>query len=319
MPRPALAFLLAAIVIALTGCISRPVRNHSPAYRRVDSTAPEYRAAVDREFEAEKAKGKTDSAADLIAEMRVYEQFTSSEKKRRTSGVAPLVAALEAFDRPRGCWAYTVTTTTSTNGKVVEEVERYDPFQPEARLWTLVSRNGRAPDEDDQRSYRREKLREWNQSQARLTEATRKRASVAAKEALNNDFKIVDTEDATRTTFQFADEKSADPKDKEPGFRRTYVVDNASGAILRHTYTVIPGSIGELATVYYDDRTTDYVILDPALPPFPSKVWRRFHRRILLSDSGEIEFTKVFSDYRRVKCYDDRFEVRVGIPSPTDR
>ena len=156
-------FFSRAVVVGLgsllfAGCISRPP---PPTYRNVDREAPAFKAAVARETERQREQGKSPAKAEEIATTKVTRQIIKTEKDRRIEQVAPLVAALTAFDHPRGCWAYTTTTTTRKADKITVRVERYDAFQPEERLWTLVSHDGQTPDEKAQADYRRAKLRTW--------------------------------------------------------------------------------------------------------------------------------------------------------------
>lgn len=55
-------------------------------------------------------------------------------------------------DAPHG-WAYTVATTRDDE----HSVERYDPSRPKGGEWTLIARNGRAPDADEIQRYLRYK------------------------------------------------------------------------------------------------------------------------------------------------------------------
>lgn len=55
-------------------------------------------------------------------------------------------------DAPHG-WAYTVATTRDDE----HSVERYDPSRPKGGEWTLIERNGRAPDADEIQRYLRYK------------------------------------------------------------------------------------------------------------------------------------------------------------------
>lgn len=64
-------------------------------------------------------------------------------------------AALARFssDAPGG-WAYTLTTTQGEN----VSVERFDPSRPKGGEWSLLARNGRAPNADEIQRYNRYKV-----------------------------------------------------------------------------------------------------------------------------------------------------------------
>ncbi|MEO5961789.1 MAG: hypothetical protein ABIZ49_00990, partial [Opitutaceae bacterium] len=105
-----------------------------------------------------------------------------------------------------------------------------------------------------------------------------------------------------------------------PRERETYVIDRANNTVLRHTRTQLePAELmgGSIKMITWD-TSTDFIVIDPTLPPFIAKT--KSHSRIesFGKDTGDVESESLFTDYQRVKCYDDRFEVKVGEPSMTD-
>jgi hypothetical protein len=55
-------------------------------------------------------------------------------------------------------------------------------------------------------------------------------------------------------------------------------------------------------------------VIDPAVAPFVVKRVTHLRLRFFGKDSGAIERTEVYTDYRHVKCYEDRFETSIGTP-----
>lgn len=164
-------------------------------YRNVDQTTPAFRQAVALETEKLQARGQSASDAEKAATKVVTKRAIQEEKTKRTVQVTPLVEVMSALEKPRGCWAYTATTTTRKDGKETVKVERYDPFQPEERLWTLLTLNGKTPDETEQASYRERRLRSWKKARAQGggSEAHEKRAAQATRplcEPRSHDFVI---------------------------------------------------------------------------------------------------------------------------------
>ena len=124
--RPVFLFGLTGM---LAGC-SMP----KAAYRQVDHETPAFKAAVAQETEHQQAAGKSKAAAEKIATNKTDARFAQNEKDRRLALIAPLIQAMEALEKPRGCWAYTVTTTVRQDGQLtLTDVVRYDPFQPEEK------------------------------------------------------------------------------------------------------------------------------------------------------------------------------------------
>lgn len=310
---PVLAAACALFLCA--GCLSRT----TPPYRRIDTETPEFKAAIARETAVETAKGTSSKKAAEIALRRVTNQAIEAEKERRTDMVAPLTTALAALDQPRGCWAHTVATTITKDGKTTLDVERFDPSQPDARLWTLVSRNGLGPTESEQADYRKDRLKKWKKQQSRAANHKPDPERVN-RQALYANLKIERPTDNGPVSFSFDREGRSGLGIKIPPLHETYLIDEAASRVV-HTDKAFQGTssaLGGTAKILAFDASTDYVVVDPAVAPFPSK--NKVHYRIVFfgSDTGDVTIESAYSDYRRVKCYEDRFEVQIGAPTLQD-
>lgn len=317
--RPS-GFLLAALSLLSAGCFSMPER----VYENVDRESPAFQEAVARETERQQMAGKSRSVAEKKAVRKVTQQTIQEEKQRlfneRAPQIAPLIQALEAFDRPCGCWAYTVATVVNKSQEITADVERFDPFQTEARLWTLVSRNGVTPDEEAQADYRRARLRAWKKE---LAQTAKRNASNNSRTAqvwgkLLDDL-VIEAPDATgRGTFTFTSGNiKVTGMADVPLMRESYATDSATNTVLRHTETFLGtfALLGGSMKIDTWDSATDYVLIAPEMPPFLSKINLHYRTHLFGIDSGDIKLEAVYSDYRSVKCYDERFGVRIGEPS----
>lgn len=310
----------AAVLLFAAGCVSRPT---PPPYRRVDTASPAFQSAVTRETAAEQAKGKSATEAAKVATQRVSRQTIAAEKQRRVDQVAPLTAALDALQRPRGCWAYTSTTTTTKAGQATVVVERFNPFEPDERLWTLVSVNGHSPTEEGQADYRRQRLKKWRQEQAQAEKRQKKHpvAERSRRDALYAEFTTEQPDLAGPITYRFERPHLHIALIGDiPPTRESYVIDPVTGSVSRHTRTQLePAAVlGGSIKITTDHRVTDYALIDPALPPFPVKISAHFRYSAFGKDSGEVHVERSYADYRKVKCYDDRFEVHLGELTPVE-
>lgn len=307
----AIFFLLAWL--GLAGC-SVP----TPGYRKVDQTAPAFREATARLSELLQAKGLAPGEADRRALDEITRQTIAFQKEGRGRQVRPLARALEAFEEERGCWAYTVTTRVSTEGKRATWVETFDASKPENELWTLVSRDGKAPDERGQTEYREKKLRRWKKSLERA-KPRHMDPERLEHEAIFADFKRTSENAGQATRYSFSRGKMSIPVlGTINGSRTTYLLDNANGELLNVTTMTGPDSMFFGIKAVHYDTSVDYVLVDPELPPFIAKTSARYHFIAFGKDHGEEERESVYSDYRRVKCYEQRFNVRVGTPEVQD-
>lgn len=315
LPRLGRARLAAGVVSLLFAGCTMP----KASYRQVDEASPAYRAALTDEAARLRAEGKSAEDAAKLAPKQAKEAVVDAERTRRTEAVAPLAKVMAAFDRPRGCWAYTVTKTRTVDGVATVTVERFDPFEPEARIWTLLSRNGQAPDEKAQADYREERIQKWKKSLERKSRGTN--AEHMARLALLAEFAVSTPDGGKVTEYRFGRGNLGIALVGNTGeYRHTYVVDRAHTTLLQRSMELLtPADMLANATkIERLHTTTEYTVIDPALPPFVAKVMAQFRGRILTKDTGDVTEESVYSDYRRVKCYDDRFEVKIGPPSASD-
>jgi hypothetical protein len=309
-------FLASLGMLFLAGCFSV----ETPAYRKVDRDTPAFKEAVTSETAHQQEQGKSPAKAEEIATGKVTRQFVKAEEARRIEQVAPLMQALAAFDRPRGCWAYTATTTTRQPDKTTVNVVRFDPFQPEERLWTLVIHNGQAPDEKTQANYRHAQLRAWKK-QLQKRPPKYSETERLKLQAVWHDMEVVPSDATSQTTFTFIRGHIHFAMIVDVARQReTYAIENATNTILSHTKTQLEPEVmlGGSIKMEAFDSSTDYILIEPGLPPFVSKTKSHYRGQFFGKDTGDVEIETVYSDYRRVKCYDDRFEVKIGEPSVMD-
>jgi hypothetical protein len=305
-----LGFLfITSVALSSTGCISRP----PPAYRQIDKNSTAYQEAHRLEAEKLLAQGKTSREAGKIADRRTTRQFTEAEKARRLELAKPLIDAWRAFEQPRGCWAYTATTTKREDGVTSVTVERFNPFEPEERIWTLLSRDGATPDEKTQLSYRREKLKAWRkqlkESASRPSKLKRIELDVLSEEFSSTSSEVTGDVTFVITTRPMKVHGLIDCPSSLESYTLTaaQLARTTSKQLGTLTVTLFP----LIAHIDEGEQFSEYGLIDPALPPFILRTTVFFKARIYgKTMTTDVQVT--YSDYQRVKCYDDRFEVNVG-------
>ena len=60
------------------------------------------------------------------------------------------------------------------------------------------------------------------------------------------------------------------------------------------------------------NETKEFAVVDKDYPPFLVRRTNRYHTKVPGRDSGLVEEEILYTDYRKVKCYDERFEVKAG-------
>ncbi len=130
-----------------------------------------------------------------------------------------LTAALAAYRAggPKG-WAFTQTTS----GPKKNLVERFDPRMRGPERWTLLSKDGATPSEDDYRSYRQ-------------TSAAKADADTASsvRDQLNLATCTLFASDERTSTYHFALNPASKEDTAAPHMRAAFTLDRPTGAIVR--------------------------------------------------------------------------------------
>ncbi len=230
-------------------------------------------------------------------------QAVTTSELRSAQAADDLKAALTALDKPRGCWACTLTLSIKRTGKPdVCYVARYDPGKSEKELWTLLSFNDRVPSDEEIARFKRSTSRRkraanlWTRARDQL-ERSKERSQIEVK--------LTDT-----SAFY-----ELDPSSKSKSGQTSCHVDRASGNVVS-VRRVSSQAISHWSTMgrihlNYSDEKIDFAIQDPTLPPFLSRRAKRFRMNFNGHDSGDVAIDESYTDYKKVTCYDDRFQVIV--------
>ncbi len=130
-----------------------------------------------------------------------------------------LTAALAVYRAggPKG-WAFTQTTS----GPKMNLVERFDPRVRGADRWTLLSKDGATPSEDDYRSYR--------ETSAAKTDSD---TASSVRDQLNLATCTLAASDEGTSTFHFALNPSSKKDTAAEHMRAAFTLDRPTGVIVR--------------------------------------------------------------------------------------
>ncbi len=188
-------------------------------------------------------------------------------------------------DAPRG-WAYTLRTTR--DGAV--SVERYDPSRPKGGEWTLLERDGRAPDAAELERYLRYKAANTPQTRATYEKGDIDLASV-----------VLAREDAERAEFQalFRADVSAPLL---AHLALVFVVHKASAAVERTDLRLrAPFSSGLGMRMQELVVTTHFHPPEGEQPALPRETVSRFRGRMFFLVPVAEDLRVEFSDFARVR------------------
>lgn len=201
-------------------------------------------------------------------------------------------------------WAYTQRLRVQDRNKPVEErVERYDPSKPDDQQWQLLEIGGRAPTPDDLKSWQRRKQREL-----------KRRSERPLAEYFDFDHATVAEETADLIRYEVPLRKEANrrvPLDKI----LVMVTVNKS----RHELATLTAGLKEtfrmaLGTAKVTNFGLDirFQSVEAKYASQPATIHASGTARVVLFFKVGAEADVSWSDFKRVKPYKERFDVKIG-------
>ena len=215
-----------------------------------------------------------------------------------------LEAALQKLQADENHWAYTQTTQVFDRQGEPEDgvtVERFDPSLPYDQQWTLLQQDGRAPTAREERAWRKRKDREM-----------KRREEKSLGEIMDLERAREVERYAGQVVFEVPLQPGASRRLPAEKFAVLMAVDESS-ATLSEFMLKTTDSFRALGGEKVDriEIKADFAMVDPQYVPQP--------RRIVASGAGRLLFFRVggsaeitWSEFKRVKPYEDRFDVQIG-------
>ena len=215
-----------------------------------------------------------------------------------------LEAALQKLQADENHWAYTQTTQVFDRQGEPEDgvtVERFDPSLPYDQQWTLLQQDGRAPTAREERAWRKRKDREM-----------KRREEKSLGEIMDLERAREVERYAGQVVFEVPLQPGASRRLPAEKFAVLMAVDESS-ATLSEFMLKTTDSFRALGVAKVDriEIKADFAMVDPQYVPQP--------RRIVASGAGRLLFFRVggsaeitWSEFKRVKPYEDRFDVQIG-------
>jgi len=258
-----------------------------------------------------KGKVRTDispapPAGDAVTVIKGDEKYDANIVT--ADSLKPLFEAVANYERPRGCWAYTVEETIDWKGKVNRTiVYRINPGKPPDKIAEVISIDGKAPAD-------KEKTREEKELRRRYEEAVKrgggrnllKLGSVKWSVEHGTCHMEVDGNILKYTIIVRADGKF--------GYRRICEVDISTGALVSDSTVNLSGfrMVGLISmNMEVQENFRTYALVPGHPDPFPRSVKRVLKGEFTLMNVDAISIC-TYSDYKKVTCYDDRFSVILG-------
>jgi hypothetical protein len=219
--------------------------------------------------------------------------------------VPPLLnSALRKLQADENRWAFTQTTQEFDRKGEPEgglTVERFDPSQHYDQQWTLVSYQGREPTPREERAWRKRKAKE-----------TKRREEKSLGEVMDlENARAVETSDAK---VAFAVPLLAGASKRLPAEKFVVRMDvDPANETLQAFRLETTGDFRVLGVAKIDriEVAAEFATVDPQFAPQPARITASGAGRVLFFRVGGA-VNIVWSEFRRVTPYDDRFKVEIG-------
>lgn len=201
-------------------------------------------------------------------------------------------------------WAYTQRERLHDRSKPVEErVERYDPSQPGDRQWQLLEVGGRVPTTDEIKAWRRRKEKE-----------VRRRSERPLADYFDFDDATVAAETADAVRYEVPLRKEAYRRVPLDKIQVSVTVNKSRRELegltagLKETFRMAMG----MAKVTDFGLDIHFRTIDGKYAPQPDLIKASGAARVVLffRIGGDAEIS--WSDFKRVKPYQERFDVKIG-------
>ena len=217
-------------------------------------------------------------------------------------------------------WAYTETTTVRTNQEKddprEETVVRFDPSKPYAEQFTPLKIGGKPPSERELKKYRKkgEERGKKLMRRAEKGDAEKREPRLTinnSKARLDLEHPQVAAETADRITFEvpLISEKGDIPVEK---FQIRAEVDRSARQIRRAHFLIREAFRMKLvAKIKSGEATLDFAVMDPEFGPVITTMVGNFGASFLFIPVKGT-FTNNRTEWKRVKAFDEGFNVKLG-------
>lgn len=220
-------------------------------------------------------------------------------------------------------WAYTETTAVKVNKgrERGETIVQFDPSKPYAEQFTPIKVKGKEPSKKNIKQYR-ERGEKRGVKVARAAETARGNPQVEStgptlrvgknRVKLDREHPLVVEDDAESITYQLlmsSEEQLEIPIDKFElrirVLKQRQFVENVRLRLLESFRVKL------IAKLKAGEASVEFGVVDPQHGPVVTRMTGNFDFSVLFM-SGNGVFTNTRTEYRRVKPYDERFEVKLG-------
>jgi len=218
-------------------------------------------------------------------------------------------------------WAYTETNTQhlSKGNPRGETIVRFDPSKPYAEQFAPVLVDGKPPTERNLREYRKRGERR-GEKVSRAAEAARNPAYVAPPAQVriggtpmtpDLEHPLVAREEADRIVFEVpvTSTRQDIPVDK---FQVLVTANRATRQPENVLFRVRESfRVKLIAKISQGEASMDFTVVDPKYPPVLSTLTGDFDFSVLFIPVNG-KFTRTRTEWKRVKSYDERLQVKIG-------
>lgn len=235
---------------------------------------------------------------------------------------ALLDEALQKVLRDTDRWAFTQTSVEQdAKGKVLKRaVVRFDPSKPYVEQYTPILINGKVPEADDLKKYRRrgekrgQKIEKAEREGAESTQGNRQTLG----ELMDLENATVASETATTISYEVPLRKEGNKRLPPDKFLVLARVNKAGRAFERIEAKLRePMRTAVVVKIKSGEGSMDFQSVDPKFGPPPTELRGTGLYSILFVPGGR-SYEASHTDFKRVTPYGDRFGVQIGTMKTID-
>jgi len=253
----------------------------------------------------------------LVAVISGFAAEAAAPRAATPEEIALLKQAMTNSKQDTEHWAYTeATSIQGKKGTMLQEetIVRFDPSKPYEEQFTPIKVEGRAPREKDFKRYRKQGVERHKALEGKLAEPEAKEARFVINDksaSLDVEHALVLADDAERVSFEIplVAKRRELPVEKFQIMARV----NKQSRLLEQAALRVRAAfrMGLVGKIKEGEARMDFTVIDPEFAPMITHMYGDFGASFMFIPLKGT-FTNQRTEWKRVKAFDERFNVKMA-------